>query len=126
MTDSAKNRWGIACATCGHRYTWTGPLSPVPPCPQCVKAKDAQPAQPDASEDDDGDLPEEVVEALDLVDSIENLAGDLPEEGRDFGESVTEKANDIAENIRRHRRVTDKQLGALENMLGGLERWFDH
>ena len=59
-----------------------------------------------------------------MADEIELLAGDLPEDGEDFGMSVTEKTADIAANIETHNRVTDGQLTALENMLDGLQRWF--
>lgn len=66
----------------------------------------------------------DVVEALELAESIEELAGQLPEEGEEFGMSVTEKAAEIALNIDAYNRVTDAQLSALENMLDGLQRWF--
>lgn len=66
----------------------------------------------------------DVVEALELAESIEELAGQLPEEGEEFGMSVTEKAEEIALNIDAYNRVTDAQLSALENMLDGLQRWF--
>ena len=68
--------------------------------------------------------PLDVREALDIVDEIETMAEQLPEEGEDFGMSVTEKAADIAANIETHNRVTDGQLSALQNMLDGLQRWF--
>lgn len=70
-------------------------------------------------------LPRDVADALEIADSILMLVDDLPEEGEDFGLSVAEKAESIAANIRKHRRVTDGQLNALENMLAGVERWFD-
>ena len=66
----------------------------------------------------------DVEEALAIAEEIEALASELPEDGEDFGTSVTEKAADIARNIEAHNRVTDKQLDALENMLAGLQRWF--
>lgn len=77
-----------------------------------------------------GDVPNanqqsrDVKEALALAEEIESLAADLPEEGEDFGISVTEKAADIAANIEKHNRVTNGQFSALENMLDGLQRWF--
>jgi len=73
---------------------------------------------------DPNKLPADVQEALGLAEQIQDLAGDLPEEGEDFGISVAEKAADIAANIEAHKRVTDNQFAALENMLGGLQRWF--
>ena len=113
MTEN--NRWAITCPQCHHRYTWIGPLSPVPPCPKCTKAgQDREKAALDAS----------VKEALSIAEEIESMAADLPEEGEDFGESVAEKAADIAANIKSHNRVTDNQLNALENMRDGLSRWF--
>ncbi|MEN6507135.1 MAG: hypothetical protein ABFD92_21575 [Planctomycetaceae bacterium] len=68
---------------------------------------------------------EDVQAALELAEEIEELASEVPEEGEDFAASVTEKARDIAANIERHNRVTDKQYAALENMLEGLQRWFN-
>lgn len=68
----------------------------------------------------------EVTEAIAIAEEIEELAAELPEEGEDFGVSVSEKAADIAANIEAHGRVTDRQLDALQNMLSGLERWFDN
>jgi hypothetical protein len=66
----------------------------------------------------------DVKEALAMAEEIDSLAADLPEEGEDFGMSVSEKATDIAANVRTHNRVTDNQYTALENMLDGLQRWF--
>jgi hypothetical protein len=74
--------------------------------------------------DEPEELSKDVEDALALAEQIEDLANELPEEGWDFGESVVEKANYIARNIEAHNRVTDKQIGALENMLDGLKRWF--
>lgn len=72
-----------------------------------------------------GELDRSVTEALEIAEEIESLAADLPEEGEEFGQSVSEKAADIAANIEKHNRVTDGQLDALENMLDGLRRWFN-
>ena len=74
--------------------------------------------------DDSGNNSSDVKEALSLADQIEDLAGEVSEEGEDFAISVAEKAADIAANIATHDRVTDAQFTALENMLDGLQRWF--
>lgn len=68
---------------------------------------------------------DDVRDALGIAGEICDLVDELPEEGEDFGISVAEKAADIAENIEKHNRVTDKQMAALENMLDGLQRWFN-
>lgn len=112
-------KWAIVCGKCRERYTWTGPLSPTPPCPKCSAPKATATKSKQADQED-----EEVENALAIAEEIEELAGQLPPEGEDFGESVAAKASDIADNIRRHGRVTDAQLSALENMLAGLNRWF--
>ena len=62
------------------------------------------------------DPSKEVQEALSLAEQIDELAGELPEEGEEFGLSVSEKAADIARNTEAHNRVTDKQMDALQNM----------
>ena len=95
-----------------------------------VKAKQNEPAIRDKRKppvfdlNDVGQDEGDVEEALALAEEIEDLAGQLPEEGSDFGDSVSEKAADIAANIEAHGRVTDAQYTALENMLDGLQRWF--
>ena len=119
---TAENKWAVTCPVCRNRYKWSGPLSPIPPCPLCVEAKavkvlaDKRLEQPAAAED--------VADALSLAEQIESLASELPEAGSEFGESVTEKAADIAANIRHNNRVTVGQMNALSNILEGVERWF--
>jgi len=73
-----------------------------------------------------GDVPDkdDIETARELIEKIETLADDLPEEAEDFGPSVIETAGDIANYIDEHDQVTKKQLTALENMLDGLRRWF--
>jgi len=114
-----ENRWAITCKTCSHRYTWSGALSPTPPCPKCAADKLAA-ADPRTQEPAAAD----VKEALDMAAEIEELAGELPEAGSEFGESVSEKASEIAANIRTHNRCTESQFEALDNMLAGVQRWF--
>lgn len=113
------------CPKCLQRYSWKSPAFPIPPCPQCNPAKkdrrDAQPAKPEQPQKADA----MVEEALSMAEEIEDLAGQLPAEGEDFGMSVMEKASDIAKNIEAHGRVTDAQYNALSNMLSGLEKWFN-
>ena len=70
------------------------------------------------------DLSPDVKEALALVEEIESLVEELPDAGEEFGESVLEKASDIAATIEANDRVTDGQMTALENMLDGVQRWF--
>jgi Fe-S cluster assembly scaffold protein SufB len=76
---------------------------------------------------DDIDIPvnedEDVKTANDLIEQIESIVEELPEEAEDFGMSVSETASDIAEHIEKRGRVTKKQITALENMLDGLQRW---
>jgi hypothetical protein len=87
-------------------------LVPQPPAKEQKKAK--QPTEFTA----------DVTEALEMAERIEELAAELPEAGSEFGESVKEKAGDIADNIHAHGRVTEAQQQALENMLYGVQKWF--
>lgn len=66
-----------------------------------------------------------VEQAMDLVDEIESLAEDMPSRASDYVESVLEKSSSIAETIEENDWVTDAQYRALENMLGGLQRWME-
>lgn len=63
-------------------------------------------------------------EAIELIETIRELADSICENGQDFAASVLEKAESICESVERAGSATDGQLGALENMQGGLERWF--
>jgi hypothetical protein len=67
----------------------------------------------------------DAIQALRLVEDICDLAesGDIPTAGRDYAESVAERARSIGETIEERGRVTEAQVNALENMLSGLERW---
>lgn len=69
------------------------------------------------------DTDDDVETATDLIEQIEFLVEDLPEDAEDFGMSVSETASDIAKYIDEHNSVTKKQIIALENMLDGLQRW---
>ena len=105
---TAQNEYETRCRKCGKKYSWIG--KDAIPCPHCQKEKKQKASDVEA--------------ALNLVADIESLVEDLPEEGEDFGLSVSEKAQDIGANIEAHNRVTDGQFSALENMLEGLQRWF--
>ncbi len=66
-----------------------------------------------------------VEEALELVDSIVDGCGQIPERGQEYAESVSERATDIGRTIEERQFVTDKQMSALENMLAGVNRWIE-
>ncbi len=65
-----------------------------------------------------GDTEDDIETANDLIDEINLLLEEMPEDAEDFAESVSEKASDISAYIQKHGRVTKKQ-----NMLDGLQRW---
>lgn len=65
-----------------------------------------------------------VGEAQDLIESIEGMAGEICEAGRDFAEDVLAKAKSIGESVDRGGHATERQIEALENMVDGLSRWF--
>lgn len=64
--------------------------------------------------------------ATTLAERIIELADspDLPPAAIDYAESVANKARSIAERIESENMVTSGQMAALENMLDGLQRWF--
>lgn len=66
---------------------------------------------------------DDVETAWELIEEIESVAEDLPEEAEDFGQSVLETVADITKYIEDNDRVTKKQITALENMLDGLRQW---
>lgn len=82
----------------------------MPPCPHC--------------EEDRRQANHDVRYAISVVEEIEGLASDIPDDGQDFAESILQKSQDIGKNIEMHNRVTDGQISALENMLNGLRCWF--
>lgn len=67
----------------------------------------------------------DVETALQLCEAIEEMAGEVPERGADFAESVRAKAADIAATIEERDAVTEAQMSALENMHAGLCRWIE-
>lgn len=66
---------------------------------------------------------DDVTRALWIVDEIEELAGQVPERGEEYAESVLGKAASIGEAIEERGHVTEGQITALENMRDGLQRW---
>lgn len=66
-----------------------------------------------------------VERALEIAEEIQDLAEELPERAEEFAASITEQAGEIAADIEEHGRVTERQAGALQNMLDGVQRWFD-
>ena len=68
----------------------------------------------------------EATDAIDLCEEILGKLDDMPDEAEDFGLSVGQKVESIREYIKHNGRVTPKQLAALENMLGGVDRWLEN
>ena len=96
-------------------------IKPAPACVHCrpiaeLYKPNRKPPPSSGTEDIDG--------ALAIAEEIQAMAEELPDEGYEFGESVSAKAADIAENIEEHNRVTPGQMEALENMQDGLSKWF--
>lgn len=60
-----------------------------------------------------------------LSRKIISSSRDLPEEAEDFAVNVREKAESINQFIQKNDYVTPKQIQALENMMEGVDRWFD-
>jgi archaellum component FlaC len=65
----------------------------------------------------------DIEQAEDLIEEINSLLEELPERAEDFYQSVSETVHDISIFIDKHRRVTKKQINALENMLYGIQKW---
>lgn len=64
-----------------------------------------------------------VMEALELCDEIEQLCDEVPEAGFDFAESVRENCAEVKQTITAMQMVTENQLRAIDNWLGGLRAW---
>lgn len=62
-------------------------------------------------------------EALELIESIEELAEQVPERGQEFAESAVETAKSIGETIEERGSVTPSQFQALENIQVALSNW---
>ena len=63
-----------------------------------------------------------IEEAVEKID--ENMQS-VGEEGQAYFESVREKLVGIDETISRTLRVSANQLNAVNNMIGGVERWLE-
>lgn len=61
--------------------------------------------------------------AQELIETIRELAGEVPDRGLEFAESVVARADNIAEYIEIHGDVTAAQIAALQNMANGLRAW---
>ena len=68
-------------------------------------------------------MPEEVVEAEDVLAEIEDMVADIPERGEEFAASVLEKAKDIVGRATSNAHISAAQLEALHNMKAGLQKW---
>ena len=66
---------------------------------------------------------DKALEAIDLGKEILKLIDELPEQATDFAASVEEKTNSICSWVHNNNHATDKQIAALEGMLGGCEKW---
>jgi len=60
---------------------------------------------------------ERITEAKELLEQI------TADAAADFVTSVTEKLDDMAEWITENSHVTERQEEAIENMIGGIEKW---
>jgi len=63
--------------------------------------------------------------ALTLANEILANIEELPEAAEDFGASIQEKIESMAEWIETNERVTPKMISALSNMHAGVEKWMD-
>ena len=64
-------------------------------------------------------------DALELIDEIIDVCGELPQEADDFAGGVEERCHSINEWIQKNHHVTTKQMTALNNMLEGCGRWME-
>jgi hypothetical protein len=74
------------------------------------------------------DLPDDVREALELVEGIEDTVERAMEQdrrgaGTDFLEDILDHAKSVGENIDRTQHVTAPQLRALNNWMAAARRW---
>jgi len=61
--------------------------------------------------------------AIEQAERIIELTYELPEKATEFGESVADKCQGIAETIEVNNFVTGAQKVALDNMESGVKRW---
>ena len=65
----------------------------------------------------------EAREAFELATGILADLEELPEEANEFAESVGERVRSIRSYVEKFDRVSSKQMAALQNMRGGVDRW---
>lgn len=65
-------------------------------------------------------------EVMDLADDILAMIPDLPERAAEFGDSAEATVEGIQRTIERRGFATKAQQSALENIMSGIERWFDN
>lgn len=61
--------------------------------------------------------------AIELCNEILDKLDELPEAAEEFSDSIKNKVLDIHEWVDSRNHCTKAQMGALENMLAGVERW---
>jgi hypothetical protein len=126
----SSGKWATTCKKCGTRYKWEGAMSPAPACPKCtsveimpqlaagqqqVKQSPSRGIKVPMAEATDS-----AMHALELCDEIESLAEDIPSAGEGFAASVCERTAAIRETVELTNYATDRQIEALENMIGGI------
>ena len=80
-------------------------------------------AEPESEEETESATDRESIIAQ--CDRILGLCDEIPEQGSDFSESVSEKVESIKAWAEDGKPVTDKQRDALENMERGARNWVD-
>lgn len=121
-----RGKWAIPCERCGRRIEWFGEFSARPLCVCKAPAKPpltSGPKQPSIRVTRTPQADESASEAFGLCDEIESLAGDVPDRGQEYAESVVEKSESIRASVEASGRASVGQISALENMRDGLLRW---
>lgn len=103
---------GYYCVKCGKRKFSKSEPTAKPSCKKPTLIPASNPLTTKATA-----LAEQIIE---LADSP-----DLPSAGIEYAESVAGKARNILESVESENRATSGQVGALQNMLAGLVRWFN-
>ena len=63
-------------------------------------------------------------QAEELTYRIQTLCDDIPDNGINFAESISNKTDKILSTILKYNICTDQQARALTNMYNGLLKWF--
>ncbi len=92
----------------------------MPGTPACLL-----PPPPPETKSAKSSLPADVQDAIEMATFIIDNACSVPTEGVEYADSVSAKASEMLTTITKSRRVSEKQLMALENMKNGLERWLE-